>query len=382
LQNHNEWKDVLGYNEFDVRVVIRKAPPWGWEERDTPWIDHHETQTRVWFQRDAGLSPSASDVGRAVQATARHNPFHPVRDYFNGLVWDGVPRGINWLQKYFHVEDTKYVRAIGPRYLISGVARIFEPGCKADHTLILEGPQGKYKSEALRVLAIKDDWFNDRISHIASKDAMIEMAGVFMHEIAEMDALLRATSSAAKSFLTKKRDRFRPPYGKHTVSVLRQCIFAATINPPVGGYLRDPTGARRFWPVACQGMIDLDGLRETRDQLWAEAVQQYKAGAKWWLETPELEALATAEQAARYVVDAWEEPIKTWLGDRLEVRMTEVLGRALGLTPEHWGVATQRRVAGILTNLGFKKCRPRTPKGPKPREHVYRRDPPTKKVAD
>ena len=81
--------------------------------------------------------------------------------------------------------------------------------------LVLEGPQGKQKSEALRTLAVNDDWFTDRLSHVASKDAALEIAGVLIIEIAEMDALTRATSSAIKSFITRRRDRFRPPYGKH-----------------------------------------------------------------------------------------------------------------------------------------------------------------------
>ena len=237
---------------------------------------------------------------------------------------------------YFHVEDSEYVRAIGPRYLISSVARIYQPGCKVDHVLVLEGPQGKQKSEALRTLVKNDSWFTDRLSHVASKDAALEIAGVLLVEIAEMDALTKATSSAIKSFLTRRRDRFRPPYGKHPINLPRQCVFAATINPTAGGYLKDPTGARRFWPVACRGMIDRDGLEKVRDQLWAEAVHRFKAGAPWWLETPELEALATAEQAARFVIDAWEEPIREWLGDRIDVSLLEVLEHALGLAPEHW----------------------------------------------
>jgi predicted P-loop ATPase len=188
-----------------------------------------------------------------------------------------------------------------------------------------------------------------------------------------MDALTKATSSAIKSFLTRRHDRFRPPYGKHTIMLPRQCVFAATINPPVGGYLRDPTGARRFWPVVCQGSIDLEGLKRDRDQLWAEAVHQFKAGAPWWLETPELEALATAEQTARFVVDAWEHPIRQWLGDRTETDIWEVLEHALRLSDEDWSQQAQTRVAKILTHLGFKRCRPRTSDGG--REVRYRRDP-------
>ena len=268
---------MLAYDEFNARVVIKKRPPWG---RGSPQyaLDRSSRVPGASLVPTRGISPSAGDVGRAVQAAARHNPFHPVRDYFEALVWDGVPRLESWLQTYFHVEDSEYVRAIGPRYLISAVARIYEPGCKVDHTLVLEGPQGRQKSEALRTLAINDDWFTDRLSHLASKDAALETAGVLLVEIAEMDALTKATSSTIKSFLTRRHDRFRPPYGKHTINLPRQCVFAATINPTVGGYLKDPTGSRRFWPVACRGMIDRDGLEKVRDQLWAEAVHQYQDG--------------------------------------------------------------------------------------------------------
>jgi predicted P-loop ATPase len=376
LQSAPKWKGVLGYDEFAARVVIRKRAPWGDEATNAPWTDQHETQARVWFQRDAGVSPSAGDVGRAVQVAARSNQFHPVRDYFNSLVWDGVPRLRRWLQTYFHAGDSEYVRAIGPRYLISAVARIYHPGAKVDHVLVLEGPQGKQKSEALRTLAVNDEWFTDRLSNISGKDCILETAGVLIVEIAEMDALTKATTSATKAFLSRRHDRFRPPWGKHPVTLRRQCVFAGSINPPVGGYLIDPTGARRFWPVACQGLIDRDGLEEVRDQLWAEAVQQYKSGARWWLETDELEALATAEQAARFLVDAWEARIREWLGDRIDVSLWDLL-EALGIPREKWTMSVQKRVVGILTKLGFEKRRPRTSEG---REHRYQRDPAPKRT--
>jgi predicted P-loop ATPase len=249
----------------------------------------------------------------------------------------------------------------------------YQPGCKVDHLLVLEGPQGKQKSEALRTLAIHDAWFSDRLSHVASKDAALELAGLLLIEIAEMDALTRASSSAIKSFLSRRDDRFRPPYGKHTIRQPRQCVFAGTINPPVGGYLKDPTGARRFWPVTCQGMIDRNGLEKARDQLWAEAVHRFKSGGPWWLETPELEALATAEQAARFVVDAWEAPIREWLGDRTDTTIWELLEHALGLPPEAWTQSAQNRVAKILTHLRFGLHRPRTAHGR--RQNRYWREP-------
>jgi predicted P-loop ATPase len=356
--------------------MIRKRPPWGECAPDTEWTDHHESQTRVWFQRE-DINAGLGDVGRAVQAAARRNPFHPVREYLDALVWDGAPRLDTWLVTYFHAEHSEYIRAIGPRYLISAVARIYEPGVKVDHTLILEGPQGKQKSEALRTLAVRDVWFTDRLSHVASKDAAIEIAGVWLVEIAEMDALTRASGSVMKAFLTKRFDRFRPPWARHLVRLQRQCVFAGTINPPLGGYLTDPTGARRFWPFACRGMIDRDGIERDRDQLWAEAVHRFKASEKWWLETPELEALATAEQAKRFKGDPWREPIKQWIGRRTDVSIAEVLSGALRIEPtnppDH---PAEIRIAEILKVMGFKKVRAR--KGRK-RPNRYRRNEPRRR---
>jgi predicted P-loop ATPase len=376
LRESPRWRGVLGFDEFNARVVIRKSPPWGREAPDSPWTDHHDTLTRVWLQKE-GINPSAGDVGRAVQAAARHYPFHPVRDYLRALNWDGVPRLDTWLVRHFHVEDSPYARAIGSRYLISAVARIYRPGCKADHTPVFEGPQGRQKSEALRTLAVREGWFTDRLSQVASKDAAQELAGVWMIELAEMDAVTRATSSAMKAFLTRRRDRYRPPYGKHVTTFPRQCVFAGTINPTGEGYLKDPTGARRLWPIACHGTVDLAGLREARDMLWAESVHRFLAGVPWWLETPELEALATAEPEARFVRDDWEDSVREWVGDRLKVSLFDALKHALELTEEQQTQAAQKRVKAILTDrLGLKRQRAPRADG---RKRVYVRDPPQRK---
>ena len=367
LWHHPDWRGVLGFDQFAARVVIRKPPPWGDEAPDTALTDHHETQIRIWFQRQQ-IKAAMGDVGRAVQAAARDNPFHPVREYFDQLVWDGTPRLDKWLVTYLHADDTPYARAVGPRFLISAVARINEPGCKVDHVLVLESSQGKIKSEALRTLAIEDAWFTDRLSNLGSKDAAIEVAGAWLVEMAEMDALTRASSSASKGFLTRRFDRFRPPYGRHLIQLPRQCVFVGTINPPVGGYLTDPTGARRFWPVACHGRIDRDGIERDRDQLWAEAIARYNVGAAWWLETRELEALATAEQKARFKVDPWQPRVERWIGRRERVRLADVLSGALRIVaPTDQTRTMQMRVASILTNLGFTKCRP----GHRNREYWY-----------
>jgi predicted P-loop ATPase len=231
----------------------------------------------------------------------------------------------------------------------------------------------------LRTLAVKEGWYSDQLTRIVSKETAYEIAGVLIIEIGEMEALLRASEAARKLFITKRNDRFRPPWGKHTINLPRQCLFAATINPVAGGYLTDPTGARRPWPFECRGEIDLDGLKQVCGQLWAEAVYRFKAGHPWHLETPELVALATAEQDARFVVDVLEQPIREWLGGREAASVSEVM-ECMFEPSKLKDQRLQNRVQKILTRLGYiHQTRPRTPDGKRPR--LYCKEPATEKFS-
>jgi predicted P-loop ATPase len=246
--------------------------------------------------------------------------------------------------------------------------------------LILEGPQGAKKSTALKVLA-GEDWFTDELAEIGSKDAAQQMRGVWIIEIAELDAIGRAEVSRIKSFLTRTNDRYRPPYERYVIDVPRQCVFAGSVNPDT--YLRDETGNRRFWPIRC-GRIDLEALRRDRDQLWAEAVALHASGAIWWIEDPELKRLADAEQEERYQSDAWDGLIDRWLvydkqrvnygygayddwrEEEVEravpladVSVAEILQQAIGIEPGRWTRGDQMRVAAYLKGNGWERyqCR-------------------------
>jgi predicted P-loop ATPase len=379
LRQAPEWQGVLWHNEFSTSTVCRRQPPWtrgaaDWE--DIPWSDRDDYLATDWLQRHNILVP-ASIAGQAVETVARDRLFHPVREYLTSITWDGWPRLDRWLMVYLGVADTPYARAIGARWLISAVARIFKPGAKVDCVLILEGPQGIKKSTALRVLA--DPWFTDRLSDLGSKDAAMETRGVWIIEIAELDTMSRAEAGAVKAFMSRAHDRFRPPYGKRLVDLPRQCVFAGSVNPE-GGYLKDATGGRRFWPVLCTA-IDIERLAADRDQLWAEARVRFAAGEPWWLDTLELNAAATQEQEDRYQGDAWEAPIRHYLeqevqwnengyGERKaysmrrgqplsDISVPEILEHALGIEKGRWSQVDQNRVARCLVSMGFVRYRPR-----------------------
>ena len=72
--------------------------------------------------------------------------YHPLKDYLNNLEWDGKERIKTWLHDYAGVEDNPYSRAVGEKTLLGAVSRVFEPGCKFDTILVLEGEQEARKS--------------------------------------------------------------------------------------------------------------------------------------------------------------------------------------------------------------------------------------------
>jgi len=293
------------------------------------------------------------------------------------LLWDGTARIDRWLTTYAGAPDTPLNRSIGALWLIGAAARIYKPGCKADCILIFEGPQGTLKSTLLKTIC-GASWFTDEIADLGSKDASMQVAGVWIIELAELDSMSRADTGRIKAFISRAADRFRPPYGKNLIEAPRQVSFAGTVNHQA--YLKDETGARRFWPVQC-GVIDIPQLAADRDQLWAETVARYKAGAKWWLDTTELESAAAAAQAERYEADAWDELIAEWLPDptqrsdstghpitpftstRESVTTADVLTHAIGKRADQWSQADANRVARSLRSMNWERFKKRVGKG-------------------
>jgi predicted P-loop ATPase len=347
-----EWQGVLAYDEFRCNVVAVKPVPWGALPK-SGWTDQEDRLTAEWLQRNR-IFVSVEIASQAVQTVAAQRRVHPVQDYLDRLQWDGVPRLDQWLSTYLGVKESNYSYALGARWMLSAVARIYRPGAKADCCLILEGPQGIKKSTALRMLA--GEYFTDELADLGSKDAALQIRGVWIVEISELDSLVRSEIASIKAFMSRTADRFRPPFGKRVIECPRQCVFAGTVNHTE--YLRDETGARRFWPVLC-GSIDTNALARDCDQLWAEAKHRYLSGEKWWLDTSALVEIAAEEQSARYQGDPWEEIIGPWLEVRSSTSVSEVLEKCVNKPQAQWTQADKNRVGRCLRTLGWERYRER-----------------------
>ncbi|NBB09558.1 VapE domain-containing protein [Pseudomonas sp. SLFW] len=352
MGNDERWKGVIGYCAFSSKIVKLRTPPYGGDTGD--WGDIDDTRVMRWLAQQYNLRVKPSSVIEAVSVVAHDHAFHPVREYLQGLEWDRTPRLDSWLTDIMGVAPSDYVTKVGKRWMISAVARVMKPGCKSDSVLILEGAQGAGKSTAMRILG--GDWFMDTPFSLGDKDGFQAIRGKWIVELGELDSFNKAESTKAKQFFSASTDTYRESYGRRTNDVPRQCVFVGTTNQ--GEYLKDATGNRRYWPVACT-KVELEKLREIRDQLWAEAVFCYLAGELWWV-NPEDAALFSEEQDERFVVDEWEGPILGWL-EESQIGETatgcDVLAHALKLDFGHWGKPEQMRVGAIMHRLGWRRVR-------------------------
>jgi predicted P-loop ATPase len=367
FENSPEWAGVFGYNEFTAGYVLLKDPPAPVTARAGSEIeDHFDTEATRWIERRR-LMVKPEVVRRVIDGIAHRNCFHPVRDYLEALPkWDAKPRIRTWLIDYCGVESDEantYAQQVGAKFLISAVARIFDAGCKADHLLILEGAQGIGKSSAVRILA-GDAYFSDQLADMGSKDASMQLRGIWIMELSELDVLNRSEMARTKAFLSLQTERFRLPYGRRVIQVPRQCVFVGTTNSD--SWLKDETGGRRFWPVRCHRM-NLAALKEDRDQLWAEALHYYRAGEHWWLEDDGVLRAAIEEQRGRFIDDVWQEKVIEYAEEeaalpssnpRESASIAEILCR-LGIETARQDQTAANRVARCLKAAGWEKKRQR-----------------------
>ena len=283
-----------------------------WLQMKRGWTEYDASSLRGYIDLVYGLW-SPSKLKDAVAAVAAERSYHPIREYLNALpAWDGVRRVDTLLVDYLGASDTLYTRAIIRKTLTAAVARIYEPGIKFDYVMVLNGKQGIGKSTFFSRLAGK--WFSDSLSiaDMRDKTAPEKMQNAWILELGELAGLKKLDVETLKAFLSRQDDKYRPSYGISVEEHPRQCIIVGSTNNN-DGFLRDITGNRRFWPVACEGSRDKRPWQiDCVEQIWAESIANYRAGELLFL-TAEEESMARIEQSAALESDEREGLIAEYL---------------------------------------------------------------------
>ncbi len=298
LENDENLKGKIALNEFSHRTMIKGNLPWHRllnKKEGDQWKDSDDSSLRHYIEKVYRIT-SPMKINDGLLIVEEKNKFHPIRDYFNSLVWDGVKRVDNLFIDYLGASDTKYNRMVTRKALVAGVARIFNPGVKFDYMLVLVGKQGVGKSHILSLLG--QNWYSDSFNTVQGKEAYEQLQDAWIIEMAELTAAKKAETEAVKHFISKREDIYRVAYGKRVTKFPRQCVFFGTTNEM--DFLKDKTGNRRFWPVMVEKhRIKKDLWREDIKaeihQIWAEAVELWKMGEELFLEL-ELEEQAVKIQ--------------------------------------------------------------------------------------
>jgi len=289
-------KGKIRKNEFTKKYRVFGALPWNTDERERDWEDNDDSGLRYYIEKVYQIKGKAN-IEDAWGLVANENRYHPVRDYLESLVWDGVPRVETLFIEFMGAEDNAYTRAVSRIALTAAVARIFAPGIKYDNVVVLVGPQGCGKSTILKKLG--RDWFSDTLTTMQGKEAYEQIQGFWIIEIGELAAMKRYEVETVKQFTSKSEDSYRAAYGHHVETHKRQCVFFGTTN--TYDFLKDMTGNRRFFPVdvhpekaAKDVWNDLDA--KTVDQIWAEAVSLFRNGEKFYLWDEDIKRMAEEVQ--------------------------------------------------------------------------------------
>lgn len=339
------WAGVLRFDEFSKQVVA-VGPPLKLEAETGRLSDEDLAAIGAWLNYKGKLA-GADMVASAALLAARKNPFHPIRDYLANCQ-QAAPTGLlDTLATRVFGCDVGIANDFLRMTLIGAVRRIRQPGAKLDTMLVIVGKQGRLKSTFVAEL-FGPAFTRSQMPDISSKDASEALRGYWAVELAELDRVIRAETDTVKEFLSRTNDDYRRSYGRADKRYPRECVFIGTTNEQ--SFLRDPTGNRRFWPIAAEH-VDLDFVRANRDAIWGEAAVREAAGEQYWLDA-EGDAAADEVRAAHVTEDPWHERIADYLHGRQWLTNEDVYRNVIAGLTANYGRREQMRIGDTLRRLG------------------------------
>lgn len=315
FQNDKRLKGVFKQNNFDTKRYVFQSLPWRKINNPEPIKNVDYSGIRNYIESIYGISSSLK-IEDSLALEFEKNSYHPIKDYLKNLKWDGNKRLDFLLINYFGTEDNSYNREAIRKMLVAAVNRVMNPGCKFDLVLTLVGEQGTKKSTFIKKLG--KEWYSDTFMTVQGKEALEQIQGAWLIEMAELSGLRKAEVESVKHFISKQEDMFRPAYARAAETFPRQCVFFGTTNKK--DFLTDPSGNRRFMPVdVIKSNVKKDVFKDLDpevDQIWAEAYDLFKKKESLFL-SKEAETIARSEQINHSEMDERKGIIEQYLDRKL-----------------------------------------------------------------
>ena len=345
------WRDRLWLNDLGHAMMLDGEPI----------TDTTISNIRVAIQFDYEHDWGSENVFDRVKAACSARRVNPVATYLRSLTWDGEER-LDHLGDYFAMpsnQDLDLKRTYLRKFMIGAVARVMQPGCKMDTMLVLYSKrQGVGKSRFAAALA--GSWFCDESLRPDDKDCKLTLHKSWIVEVSELDATTRRRDVAElRAFISRTEDTIRAPYGRLNETFQRHFVFLGTTNDM--GVVKEDDG-RRYWPIEVNE-IDVPAIEAVRDQLWAEAVDAYKKGERWWLDVGK-EAQRRADTEVRFTdPDLAVDAISAFVAARQDVQEAGVGIEDISAHLREVGLGVSRKeLPGLLRKAGLEVRNVRFPR--------------------
>lgn len=390
----------IRFNSMTLATESTEDFPWRKLGSNPALSQADRASFQMYMERTYKIRPARSVSDWMIDERAHSHAYNPVKEWLTSLSWDGIPRMEECLPG---VTPTEYTRMVARKSLVAAVARMFEPGCKWDHTLILHGKEGLGKTYWIETMS--RGW-TAPLQAIGHKDTLINLQRCWIATSDEGSSMRKAEADVLKEFLTRRTDVFRLPYEREASSHPRHSVIWGTTNDDI--FLRRQEGNRRFLIVRVEKHVDRETLTDHYvEQVWAEAVYAYRMGeVLLWLDEHESQ-MAAAERFAfeeegdstlegiiahytdlKFPADWFQKSVMgrvNWLRDREdglepegvqrfdEICALQILIEAMGKQQAHIRRQDVLEVGRALVNLGWEKMPGRKRMLPYGPQTVYRR---------
>jgi len=277
LTQSTKYKDKFRYNDFTKQNEFC-----GKEFKDSDLCDLYTD-----IENELGIL-SFKKIDTALTVVFHRNEYNPIIDYLNSVEWDGQKRIETLFIDLLDADNTELNRYMTKTWFIAAVKRIFEPGCKFDNMIVLQGEQGIGKSSICDLISLKYS-NNVSLNEVGHKDLINKLNRTWIAVVDELDSFNKKEMSNIKTFISNTKDTARLAFGKDAETYPRHCVFIGSTNDST--FLRDNTSIveRRFWVIKCN-KTNRDGrifevlTDEYINQIWAESVYYYKENPNMYLD--------------------------------------------------------------------------------------------------